>query len=76
MPGWPVFVFISGEGHFYHKSTFCPALMRGQRKAEARGHLVRPMRAISVREAEEIGRRPCARCIPSRTPPRNKDATH
>jgi hypothetical protein len=63
MPGWPVFVFISGEGHAYHKSTFCPALLRGQRKAEARGHVVRPMRAISVREAEEIGRRPCGRCL-------------
>jgi hypothetical protein len=62
MPGWPVFVFIWGEGHAYHKSTFCPALMRGQRKGKARGHVVRSMRAISVREVEEMSRRPCGRC--------------
>jgi hypothetical protein len=48
MPGWLVFVFISGAGHAYHKSTFCPALMRGQSKAKARGEVVRSMRAISV----------------------------
>ena len=54
---------ISSEGRAYHMSTFYTALLRGQRKAKARGHVVRPMRAISVREAEEIGRRQCGRCL-------------
>lgn len=63
MPGWPVFVFISGAGHAYHREVFCPALMRGQRKAQARGQVVRTMRAIGVKDAEELGRRACQRCL-------------
>jgi hypothetical protein len=40
------------------------ALMRDQRKGEARSQVVRSMRAISVRGAEELRRRACRRCIP------------
>ena len=64
MPGWPIRVYISGSGHAYHESPFCRLLMMGQEKSAARGHVVRKVRVIALREAEELGRRACRGCIP------------
>jgi hypothetical protein len=40
MLGWPVRVFISGAGHAYHRTPFCPWLKAGQEKAAERGQVV------------------------------------
>ena len=63
MPGWPVNVFISGEGHAYHRTPFCPLLMAGQMKSRERGHVVRPIKCLPRLEAKERRRTPCQGCL-------------
>ena len=56
---WPIRVYVSGSGHAYHKSPFCPLLMMGQKKSAVSGHVGRKVRIIALREAEELDRRAC-----------------
>ena len=53
MPGWPIRVYVPGLGPRVSEVPVLPALMTGQEKSATRGHVVRKVRVIALREAEE-----------------------